>query len=102
MEKKYSLKEVKEFMSLARDYGERHGIILYDDFLNNLFHTINLPSPAIVTRQDLINIIYQEGIGYAVQHYYGKNIECPEDRVLEQLWKDTYDALEKLTVYINE
>lgn len=99
MGKTYTLEEVKNFMILARDHGERQGDILYEDFVNNLFYPISNP-PTVVTPDDLLGRLECEGIAYAIQHYYGKNIKCPQDEKFEKLWKETYDALEKLTDYI--
>lgn len=99
MNKTYTLEEIKNFMILARDHGEKHGEILYEDFVNNLFHSISKP-PTVVTPNDLLSRLETEGIAYAILHYYGKNIKCPQDEEFEELWKETYNVLEKLTAYI--
>lgn len=52
--------------------------------------------PTIVTPENLKWKAEYEGLAYAVQHYYGRNISCPYDPELERLWKAAYDAIEAL------
>lgn len=55
-----------------------------------------MDKPTKVTPQDLVSRIEIEGLSYAVQHYYGRNIECAEDPTFEVLWKAAFDAIEAL------
>lgn len=52
-----------------------------------------MSKPAKVTPADLVSRIENEGIAYAVQHYYGRDIECAADPVFEALWKAAFDAI---------
>ncbi len=56
--------------------------------------------PHEVTIKDMRYRLEAEGEGYALLHYYGRNISC-EDKTAENLWKSAYDALIKLTEYVN-
>ncbi len=55
-----------------------------------------MSKPAKVTAADLAYRIEDEGIGYAVLHYYGREIECDGDPVFEALWKAAFDAMKAL------
>lgn len=58
-----------------------------------------MSKPAQVTPHDLVARIENEGLGYAVQHYYGRNIECVADPTFEALWKAAYDAIVALEAH---
>ena len=49
----------------------------------------------------LVMSIKIEGLGYAINDYYGK-VKCSEDPKMEELWNNAAEALEKLTGYISE
>lgn len=55
-----------------------------------------MSKPTVLTPQDMVYRVEYEGVGYAVQHYYGRDVSCPEDPELEAAWKAAYDALTKL------
>ena len=42
-----------------------------------------------------------EGEGYAIKHYYGRNIEH-SDEILVKLWAEAYDKLIELEDYISK
>ena len=54
-----------------------------------------------LSNEDLKNRIRNEGIGYAILSYYGRDIQC-EDKEAERLWKAAYDKLTSLQNYLNE
>ena len=49
--------------------------------------------PTKVTSVDLAHRVDNEGLSYAVQHYYGENIECVDSPKMEELWKNAYRAI---------
>lgn len=61
-----------------------------------------MSKPAVLTPQDMANRVEYEGIGYAVQQYYGLDVSCPEDPELEAAWKAAYDALTKLETLLTK
>ncbi len=56
--------------------------------------------PILVTAEQLVGKIDNEGLSYAVVHYYGRNIKCTDDPKFETLWKTAYDAIEALEVHV--
>ena len=54
-----------------------------------------------LSNEDLKNRIRNEGIGYAILSYYGRDIHC-EDKEAERLWKKAYDSLINIQNYLNE
>jgi len=52
-----------------------------------------MSKPSKVTPHDLAYRIEEEGLSYAVQHYYGREVECEADPAFEALWKAAYDAI---------
>jgi len=52
----------------------------------------------MVKALDLISIIEQEGLGYAVMNYYTSSSTLFEDEVLGSLWLAASDALMKLEI----
>jgi hypothetical protein len=36
-----------------------------------------------------------EGVGYAIQHYFGRNLDSESDE-LNKAWREAFDALEKV------
>lgn len=54
-----------------------------------------------ITNEDLKYRLKVEGEGYALKHYYGRDIQC-EDKKSEILWKKAYDSLINLENYLNE
>ena len=50
------------------------------------------------TKEQIANIIQNEGIGYTIQDYVsGEHIE---DKVLAEMWKDAKDLLDRISEYI--
>lgn len=52
--------------------------------------------PTRVTAEQLAARIDNEGLSYAVTSYYGRNIQCTDDPVMDALWKAAYDAIDAL------
>ena len=44
--------------------------------------------------------IENEGIGYAIEDYWGRDIPT-DDEKLKELWAKAYDALQELSSYID-
>ena len=55
-----------------------------------------IKKPFQVTAEDLVRRIDNEGLSYAVTHYYGRDIQCVDDAEFEGLWKSAYDAIDAL------
>lgn len=55
----------------------------------------------VVDYSDLYYRLQEEGEGYALKHYYGSNIEHPDEKVV-RLWKETHDKLVELEKYLIE
>jgi len=53
-----------------------------------------------VTAEELKHSINNEGIGYAILNYYGRDIKCVDDKEAEKLWKKAYTSLKKLEIYL--
>ncbi len=56
-----------------------------------------------LSNEDLLYRIESEGIGYAIQHYYGKLEErraC--DEISGKLWNNAYDSLKLLQDYLEK
>lgn len=51
--------------------------------------------------EDLQYRLEAEGEGYALKHYYGRDIEHDDEKMI-RLWAETYDKLKELEVYIDE
>lgn len=58
--------------------------------------------PANVTAENLVRCIDNEGLGYAVASYYGRDILCVDDPKLEELWKQAFDAIYALEVRVDD
>lgn len=52
-----------------------------------------------LTVEEVTERVETEGLGYAVQHYLGRDVNS-EDKKLNKLWKQAYDALEALQDYL--
>lgn len=52
-----------------------------------------------LTVQEVADRVGIEGIAYAVQSYYARDLES-EDELLNKLWKRAYDALNRLQDYL--
>ena len=52
--------------------------------------------PVELTAKRLAACIENEGLHYAVNDYYGRNIKCIDDPKMEELWKSAYDAMSAL------
>ena len=61
-----------------------------------------MSKPTVLTPEDMVYQINEEGIGYAIQHYYGRNISCPEDPEFEAAWKAAYDAMAKVSEFVDK
>ncbi len=56
-----------------------------------------------LSNEDLLNRIENEGIGYAIQHYYGKlEEERALDEIAGRLWNNAYDSLKLLQDYLEK
>ena len=51
--------------------------------------------------EDLQYRLEAEGAGYAIQHYYGRDINHSDKKVVK-LWAEAYDKLIELENYIDE
>lgn len=54
----------------------------------------------IITPEDMVNRIENEGIAYAILTFYGK--VKSNDKKAEELWNSAYDALSNLEKYLSE
>jgi hypothetical protein len=57
-------------------------------------------NPTLLTAEQLIQRIENEGLAYAVTCYYGRNIKCTDDPKMEALWKKAYDAIDELEKHV--
>lgn len=53
------------------------------------------------TPEQLIAIVNNEGLSYAVQHYCGE-ILCLDDPKLESLWNTAFKSMKELDKYLND
>lgn len=60
----------------------------------------NEEKPTLLTADELVRRIDNEGLAYAVTCYYGKNIVCTDDPQMERLWKSAYDSIDALERYV--
>lgn len=56
--------------------------------------------PILLTAEDLVKRIENEGLSYAVTSYYGRNIKCTDDPEMERLWKAAFDAIDALEKHV--
>ncbi len=52
-----------------------------------------------ITPQFVADRVGIERIGYAIQSYYGRDLESTDEK-LNKLWEQAYDALEALEDYL--
>lgn len=53
------------------------------------------------TNEEVLDLIGNEGLGYAIYGYLGKQGNLFEDTHLGELWDDAYDALTLLKSYLD-
>lgn len=51
--------------------------------------------------KDLKYRLKEEGVGYAIKHYYGRNISHRDSKVVK-LWAEAFDKISELESYIEE
>lgn len=54
-----------------------------------------------LTYEDLDYRLQAEGEGYAIKHYYGRDIKHNDKKVVK-LWAEAYDKLTELQKYIDK
>lgn len=54
-----------------------------------------------ITYKDLRYRLKNEGVEYALKHYYGPNIDH-EDETVVRLWKEAHDKLIELENYLDQ